>query len=807
MAARENLPVEPPPPAIRPGPDFVTLWRTRRWLLIAGLVIGLGLGYLYYSRSPAVYESSCLVMVERREANLPVDPNAMRGEGNSVDSLVSTHMILLRSPRVMEPAAEKLAKLPALAGRTREQIIGRIATGLSVARSRPMGEATSITNVLQISCRGDDPQETMEIVAAVVAAYQEYVGDSIRHLGREMVEYISKAKDELNTSIKKRELDHRQFREKSPLVLRATDGTGQTIHERNVIEIEKGRSTILLSRPQLEARIHTIETALAKNTDREAILLLIGKQLEGAQIHAQAATTGFLTEEDRMLPLQLEEKLLLQKYGVEHPRILALRTQMQMVRDHSKKTEQLARQRDEARDKSFASMLNRPTDFINAYVGSMKQELRDLDERTTRFNELAKSERELARQQSNVAVTDDQYRSEIGRLTLLFDAIVKRLEEINLLNKNDGWLRVEPIARPGLGYQVAPVLSRILIIAAILGLAGGLGLAYLAELADKSFRSPEEIRAELGVPVIAHIPVIANASRASKKKLAGELHPALCCVHAPKGRNSEAFRSVRTALYFSTQGEGHKLIQITSPEPGDGKTTLASNLAVAIAQSGKRVLLVDADFRRPRVHRLFGVANDVGIVNVMTDAVALDAAIQRVPQIDNLSVLPCGPRPPNPAELLTATRFKDLLDRLTLEYDFVLVDTPPLLAVTDPSTVAPRVDGVVLALRLGRNTRPQARRAIEVLHNLGVKVLGVVVNGVGSNTPGYGGSGYYSYGRYQYAGRYGYASGYGYEDYLAYPEYYGGDDGAANRLPIPVAPVHVNSANGAAAKPKNHDMT
>jgi capsular exopolysaccharide synthesis family protein len=241
------------------------------------------------------------------------------------------------------------------------------------------------------------------------------------------------------------------------------------------------------------------------------------------------------------------------------------------------------------------------------------------------------------------------------------------------------------------------------------------------------------------------------------------LSNSLCTYHRSQSREAEAYRGVRTALYFSTRGEGHKVIQITSPNMADGKTTLASNLAVSIAQSGKKIILIEADFRRPRVHKVFGLPSDVGLASVIAGDAELPDAIKES-GVPNLSILVCGPRPANPAELLTSSRFQELLDVIRGQYDFVLIDTPPLLAVSDPCVVTPRVDGVLLIIRVSKNGRPDAERAREILNTLGAKVLGVVVNGV-SGHPGAAGYGYerYIY-RYGYGYRYGYTQGYGYTD-------------------------------------------
>jgi capsular exopolysaccharide synthesis family protein len=318
-----------------------------------------------------------------------------------------------------------------------------------------------------------------------------------------------------------------------------------------------------------------------------------------------------------------------------------------------------------------------------------------------------------------------------------------------------GGYDAQTISPPGVGFKVAPSAVRYLGAAGVLGLFLGCGLAFLAEVTDKSFRTPEEIRRRLGLPVVGHIwhLTAARTAEANGPAAAGALNPLLCTYYSPQSVEAEAYRSLRTALYFSTSGEGHKVIQITSPGMGDGKTTLAANLAITIGQSGKRVLLIDADFRRPRLHRVFGLAGDVGLASVMIGEAVLRSAIQETP-VPGLSVLPCGPIPPNPAELLTSPRFKELLDAIRKEYDFVVIDTPPLLAVTDPCVVAPRVDGLYLTLRLSKNGRPQAERAKEILTTLGAKVLGVVIN----DLPKRSGAGGYGYGEYLYGYSQGYSS-------------------------------------------------
>jgi capsular exopolysaccharide synthesis family protein len=184
---------------------------------------------------------------------------------------------------------------------------------------------------------------------------------------------------------------------------------------------------------------------------------------------------------------------------------------------------------------------------------------------------------------------------------------------------------------------------------------------------------------------------------------------------------------VRTGLFFSTQGKGHKVVQVTSPSAGDGKSTLAANLAVSISQVKKKVLLIDADLRRPTLHKVFGLSASQGLSSVLLEEAELADVIQPS-GIEGLSILPCGPIPANPAELLSLPPFKELVDYVREQYDFVIIDTPPMLAVTDPCMVVPLVDGVLLALRPSKQAQPTAVRAKEVLTTLNATIIGVVVN-------------------------------------------------------------------------------
>ena len=310
-----------------------------------------------------------------------------------------------------------------------------------------------------------------------------------------------------------------------------------------------------------------------------------------------------------------------------------------------------------------------------------------------------------------------------------------------------GGVKAQILTPARIGRRVFPILSQFLGLGAFLGGFVGLVLGYLVEMADKSFRKPEDVIREFGVPIVGHIPFFKEERLKDVKTIENGIDKTAVCLHLPRSRPSEAYRSVRTAICFSAAGNLPRVIQVSSPAAGDGKSTLALNLSIALAMSGKRTILVESDFRRPRVHKLTAVENKQGIVDVLRGDAELTDAVQNTFS-DAFFVLPCGSRPKDPAELLSRPEYEQLLLVLRQKYDYVVIDTPPVLAVTDSASIAPRVDGVLLAMRLSRHTRELGRRTLEVLRDVGANVSGIVINGV-EEADGYG-YGTYRYSDYQY---------------------------------------------------------
>jgi capsular exopolysaccharide synthesis family protein len=364
---------------------------------------------------------------------------------------------------------------------------------------------------------------------------------------------------------------------------------------------------------------------------------------------------------------------------------------------------------------------------VEQHIQVLRQKLDQVVSLEEMVARLLDREHAEAKRLADYEIQDEAFRTGIALGKQMYEALSKRLQDVNLV-KGVGGYDVETIVPPAAGRQVAPQALLVFPLAALLGALGGLGLAYLAEAKDQGFRSPAEIRRRLGLPVLGYIPSYRPVPLLPAGSGAPPLDPMLSIFYRSQSPEAEAYRGLRNALCFSEPGANYKVIQIASPNRSEGKSTLAANLAVSLALAGKRVLLVDADLRSPSAHRLFGLTARTGLAPVLAGEAELADAIQPS-SIPLLDVLPGGPVPSNPAELLTCRRFPELLDYLRDRYDFVLVDTPALLPVADASAVACRADGVLLTLRPTRNGRPAAERALEALAMVGARVLGVVING------------------------------------------------------------------------------
>lgn len=730
---------------------FQVFWQ-RRGLLIFSACVGVLLGFLTYSQRPSVYRSTAQVLVVKKVGTTAGSASGGDMRMQVMEDYVSTHLIVIRSPFVISKAVNNkkwnLSGLRSLQGRDPVSTIqASLSAGREVNKDAPAGGAGN--NVVNLSYSGPDPGDVQIILAAVIESYRDFLDDTYKMTSEKTVELLRDSVDKVTRELTELRKKQRAFKDKNPVVV--IGDKGEPLYQKLIAEYQRKETELHEQVEALDKRVKAVEEAIDEEQPRELILALGERRYEKGILNQEQSRKANQTAlETSLFTLFQQEEDLTSFYGDDHPEVIRVRKKIEATRDFYSRLEKIR-----SDGELGADAADPVQGMLTALMGEAKLARANLEWIKGLLNEQIQKAREL----DSYYTEECAIREDIALLQRSQDTTRTKLQEINLV-RDQGGFDAKALNEPGPGYKTSPIFWQFLVMGAFLGLTVAAGAAYLLDLADKSFRNPEEIRRRLGLPIVGHVPYV-QTSAEPVKTLDGagnpvELDAGLVALHSPSSQASEGFRGIRTAIYFSTHAQRHKVIQVTSPNMGDGKTTLITNLAVSIAQSGRRVLLVDADLRRPRVHRAFGLSSKIGLSEVIAGTAELDEAIQ-ITVAPNLSVLPCGRRPQNPAELLTSSRFEDLIDDLRDAFDYVLVDTPPLLAVSDPCIVAPRVDGLILTVRLSKNGRPAAERAADLVASLKVNCIGVVVNGVGKH----GAMSGYGYEHYHYADEYttGYATG------------------------------------------------
>jgi succinoglycan biosynthesis transport protein ExoP len=343
----------------------------------------------------------------------------------------------------------------------------------------------------------------------------------------------------------------------------------------------------------------------------------------------------------------------------------------------------------------------------------------------------------------------------------LYDGLLTKLKEagISAALQSSNIRVVDPAMIPS--FPSRPAKARNVTLAFLVGLVGGIGLAILREYMDNTVKTPDDIETLARLPSLAVVPEFEDSHgngrrRKTLSEALGNGHSRqveLVAQHLPKSQMSEAFRALRTALLLSQAGHPPQVILVTSALPREGKTTAAANLAVTLAQLGDRTLLIDADLRKPGIGRLLNMngGKHAGLSSYLAGVSSLDLVTVQHPSIANLSAIPTGPLPPNPADLLSSHRLADAITQLRAKFKFIVIDTPPVMAATDAVILSVKADGVVLVVRSGETPKEAFTRTRDLLVSVKCRLLGVVLNAVNSSAPDY----YYSYRYYPYAYGYG----------------------------------------------------
>lgn len=786
--------------------------RRRKSLMCLGVVVGMTLGMLYYMRVPAVYESSAKILITNR------NPDVLQGRDSSynvMEDQVANQISMIRSPLLAGRAAEILLGIPSNESNTndpanrsnlRPKAGDRATNGRSpindqaddVAKTSPVeksdkppGKAASeeksstatgpmagmilgglsatrgdvrsgeSSSVVMLSSRTGSPEESTKILDAVLKAHKAIMATAYRDVSKDTVALIQHMKDELYTQLLKDEEAYNKNRLDNLILTPKQGGSGSQSDKAAMTEranLQARLEALVMREAEIKAHRDALFKALWNGRSSSA-LLNMAERFVGASSHPNAEGPS-----DRLIDLISKERELTSTYGDDYQPLQKLRAQVAYL----KTILPANRQPPEVGDRENA---------VARHIRQLNEEQATNGTLISAYQSLINKGEERLKKALTNELEAEKLQSKYQRTKELWELSSKRLQEIDLV-KNMERVSTMVLAPPSDGYKVSPNRTSSVSLSAFFGILIGLGLVYLAEMTDRSFKGPDDVVNRLGAPVIAHMPAIDYKKLVSASDLepGTTLSPVLCVHYRPKSRDAEAIRGIRTAIFFGNQANPTRLIQFTSAQAGDGKSTLACNVAISIAQSGKRVILVEADLRRPSFCNIFGKNPDVGFSQVLEGTDRWQDNLLIFPEIPNLAVLPSGQRPEHPAELLTGPLLAETLDQMKEAYDYVIIDTPPVLPVTDPCSVAARADGVILVVQMGRNTRPNAERACSLLETLGVRLLGIVMNRM-TKDGGYGyGYGYGSYG-YNYGGGYKYG-GYAYRSngYYARSDAYYEDD-------------------------------
>ena len=360
----------------------------------------------------------------------------------------------------------------------------------------------------------------------------------------------------------------------------------------------------------------------------------------------------------------------------------------------------------------------------NEYLGALQRE--------ALLNSAFEQQKQEANKLNESAIEYSVLKRDADSNRQLHDNLLQRLKEAGVsAGLRSSEIRVVDIARTP-GSPITPDVPRNLTLGFLVGLAGGIGLAFLIDALDRTVCTIDEVTAISMLPALGTIPLqIAHNGNSGKrlKAISDDGNgPALVTFVRPRSEAAEAFRALRTSILLSSYGKPPKVILVTSALPQEGKTTIGANSAIVLAQRGSRVLLIDGDLRRPGVSRLFGLRPHGGLSTVISGVDKFEDVVVPHPEIPNLCILPAGPIPPQPAELLSSAAMKDHLESWRKVFDHIIIDTPPCLSVTDAVVLSPEADRVLLVARSAQTTKIALRRVCELLSQVNANVMGVVLN-------------------------------------------------------------------------------
>ena len=438
----------------------------------------------------------------------------------------------------------------------------------------------------------------------------------------------------------------------------------------------------------------------------------------------EAATNELLksirTEE---IKLEQESIKLASAYGSNNPKIQLINKQLSNIR--------------ESKNKEIQKIVNSIKHQYETAQAHEKALIQTQDNLQAQLEELKKK-----------TIRYYTLKREVDSSEKVYDVLLNRFKETGLseeIGRSTNISIIETASIPTV--PTSPNIPRVMAIAVFLATCLGVGLAFLLERLDNTFTKPDQLEQHLGLTFLGAIPLLEAPVASAQSSNAR----ALVSLDSARSSGAEAYRALRTNILLSSADLQPQVLLVTSPGKSEGKTSTAANLAAVMAQAGNRVLLVDCDLRKPKLHKMFGLDRNQGLSNLLVNRTLESAAFICKTAQPNLVVITCGPIPPNPSELLGSKRMQAFVESMRQDYDRIILDSPPLMAATDALVLTPLVDGIVLIIKAGETTRQVAQRAVKQLKDVNARVTGVVLNEI---MVGRNGNYYYDY-YYHYGSYYG----------------------------------------------------
>ena len=543
------------------------------------------------------------------------------------------------------------------------------------------------TNIIDVTYTSADPVLAPRILNHAARELRRYGARKVSVAARQDVQFIEEQLDSARQQLRRSLQAIREFKESRAF-------TDLSLQEQNLVNQMQRVTEQVDTLERQRSALADLSRRINRRDIGEIDLVRLQAELPGG-VNPQIRE---LVDRIRQRQEELQDLLTTQRVTREHPRAQAMLSQ---ISDLESELEQAVQANLRA---------------VESRLEGLNSQLSELRERQRQFPELENRLQTLELQQN---LDEGTYEF---LLSQLYQARITEAAASPYVDIVDPAVQAQPIQPRG----------RInVFLGALLGLILGVGAAFFLEYLDRTIRTSGDVEALLGIPVLGIIPRLRPVEEEEEEELGpGPGYTPMIVALDPLDPAAEAYRNLRMNLMFmSTEDDPIRSLLFTSPGPAEGKSTTAVNFAVMLAQQGKRVLLIDSDLRRPALHRALDLLREPGLTNLLVgDANPREALRPNI--LPNLDVLPSGPFPPNPSELLNSTTMKRLLKDFEERYDQVVIDSPPMLAVTDSAVLAAHTDGVVLVLRSGETEQRAAERSVDQLRRLDVRVFGAVLNGV-----------------------------------------------------------------------------